>query len=220
VTPEHATLFVVASNRLMREVLARAFRKRQEFSLRGSAPFSPELLRRIVSASPRILLFESPTKSPAELDFIREVRLAVGGLKVLLVGMQEDENTFLAAVQAGATGYMLEDASAADIVAAAQALVHDEAVCPPRLCRILFKHIAEQSPGPLGFSGEPRPSLTRRQLCLLRLMARGLSNKEIAAQLNLSEQTIKNHIHRMLDRTQTDDRMAMVKVARRHGLLS
>jgi two-component system nitrate/nitrite response regulator NarL len=215
-----ARVFIVASNRPVREALARAVAKRPEFVLGGTAPFSPEALGLIVSTRTRILLFEPPTKSLAELDFICEVRRSRSGLKVVLVGMTEDESAFLAAVQAGVTGYLLEDASAGDIVAAARALLREEAVCPPRLCHALFTHVAENSSGPFGLVGEPRLSLTRRQRQLVGLIAKGLTNKEIATQLNLSEQTVKNHIHNMLERAQADDRLALVKLAGRCGLLS
>jgi DNA-binding CsgD family transcriptional regulator len=72
-----------------------------------------------------------------------------------------------------------------------------EAVCPPRLCRTLFQHIASSGNGHAILRTKARTGLTRPEQQLVPLIGRGLTNKEIAAQLNLSEQTVKNRIHRI-----------------------
>jgi DNA-binding CsgD family transcriptional regulator len=116
------------------------------------------------------------------------------------------------AVRAGVSGYLLNDASAADVIAAIRAVSRGEAVCPAQLCKVLFDSVAGSS--------KSIPSvrniglrLTRRQQELLPMIARGQTNKEIASYLNLSEQTVKNHIHRMLRKMGANDRLQITEIA-------
>jgi DNA-binding NarL/FixJ family response regulator len=133
--------------------------------------------------------------------------------QVLVIGMDADECAFLRAVRAGVSGYLLNDASAADVIAAVRAVARGEAVCPSQLCKALFDSFA----GVRKFTPSVRNMglrLTRRQQELLPMIARGLTNKEIASHLNLSEQTAKNHIHRMLRKVGAKDRLQVIEVCR------
>jgi two-component system nitrate/nitrite response regulator NarL len=137
--------------------------------------------------------------------------------KTILIGMEPDEELFLAAVRSGVMGYLLKDASVSDLVAAVRAVYRGEAVCPPQLCCTLFRfvaHIVEE--GPVKRSAS-RPDLTLRQQQLIALVAKGLTNKEIAAQLNLSEFTVRNHIHRILKQVDVGSRSEAVEAIRGHG---
>lgn len=137
--------------------------------------------------------------------------------QILMIGMDADEDAFLKAVRAGVSGYLLHEASATDVVAAIRAVARREAVCPPQFCRALFDIVA----GARRFTPGIRkvgPRLTRRQQELLPMVARGLTNKEIASHLNLSEQTVKNHIHRLLRRMGANDRSEAVEIARAETL--
>jgi DNA-binding NarL/FixJ family response regulator len=127
--------------------------------------------------------------------------------------MEEDEKQFLTAVRFGVAGFLLSDASASEVVAAVRAAAREEAVCPPRLCRVLFRLIARaaaEAPAPQ-IKQRFTHSLTIRQQQLIFLIARGLTNKEISSQLNLSEYTIKNHIHRIMKRVEAKSRQEVVE---------
>jgi DNA-binding NarL/FixJ family response regulator len=89
-----------------------------------------------------------------------------------------------------------------------------DGVCPPRLCLSLFKYVAKNGNDMEGFRSKSNGGLTRREQELVPLIAKGLTNKEIASRLNLSEQTIKNHIHRILQRMGAADRLAVVEKVR------
>jgi DNA-binding NarL/FixJ family response regulator len=119
--------------------------------------------------------------------------------KTLLICMSDDCDQFLAAVHGGATGYLLREASTADVIAAVRATFRGEAVCPPKLCAELFHRLSQTAIEPAP-AQHTRPTLTLRQQRLATLVAKGLSNKEIAAQLNLSEFTVKNHLRRIMKR--------------------
>lgn len=149
-----------------------------------------------------------------DFSLVDAVARTVRATRTILINMLDDEATFLKAVCAGADGYLLQHASAADVVAAIRAVHQGDAVCPPRLCRTLFQHIASNGASQSTLRAKERTGLTRREQQLVPLIGRGLTNKEIAAHLNLSEQTVKNHIHRILQRMGAADRFAAVEIAR------
>jgi DNA-binding NarL/FixJ family response regulator len=135
-----------------------------------------------------------------------------------MIGMDADRDTFLRAVQDGVVGYVLKDASAIEVAAAVRSVAGEEAVCPPRLCLALFEHVATQCSQRPSFYIKHGLGLTRREQQLVHMIGSGLTNKEIATQLNLSEQTVKNHIHRMLRKLGATGRLAAVEMCRTEGI--
>jgi DNA-binding NarL/FixJ family response regulator len=152
--------------------------------------------------------------SNGALDFqlMDDLRHMYPNVKVLMIGMDPNESTFLTAVRAGVSGYLLNDASAMEVIAAIRAVSRGEAVCPPLLCSALFRIVAKGEAF-IPSVEKMRLRLTRRQQELVPMIARGLTNKEIASHLNLSEQTIKNHIHRILRKVGANDRFEVVEMA-------
>jgi len=211
-------VFILAENRLLREALARILSKKSDIQVVGASPFSPQVIGEIVSAAPDVLLSDSAAVGLSELHLISELRSAIPGLRVVMIGMEPDRETFLRAVQDGVVGYILKDASAAEVSSAVRSVASNEAVCPARLCLALFEHVSSQRIQLPSFQIKHTLGLTRREQQLVQLVSRGLTNKEIAAQLHLSEQTVKNHIHRMLRKLGASDRLAAVELCRTHGV--
>ena len=205
-------VFLVADNRLLRESLERTLRKRSDISVVGALPFSSTTLEQLIEASTQVFLFHSLLGEPCALDFIQAARRALPEIKVVLVGMACDEKTFLRAVRAGAVGYVLQEAGAMDVVNAVRSVCQCEAVWPPRLCRALLDFIVQEAPARLARRVRRRSGLSCREEQLVPLIAKGLTNKEIAGHFNLSEQTVKNHIHRMLRKMGAPDRNAIVEL--------
>ena len=113
-------------------------------------------------------------------------------------------------------GYLLNDASSEDVVQAIKLVARGEAVCPPKLCMFLFRHFAATCGNRLE---EDAHGLTMRQRQLMDLVSKGLSNKEIAIRLNLSQFTVKNHIRRILQNVDAETRYQAVDVMRARGIL-
>lgn len=173
---------------------------------------TPETARRIVSASADVLLLDILAPLLEGLNHVRQMREALPQLKIVLMGMENDNRQFLEAVKRGVIGYVLRDASASDVVAAVRAVAQSAAVCPPQFSKVLFDFVAQHSTADRALTGELPLVLTRRERQLVPLIARGLTNKEIAAHFNLSEQTIKNHIHRICNKVGADGRLELLEV--------
>jgi len=192
-------VFIVSENRLLRDALARIFEQEPDLHVVGAARLCREATE-ISTARPDVLLLNPPALAISDLSDLTRIRRRAPQLKIVAFGMEESEEAFLAAVRAGVVGYVLKDAYSADIVTAVRLAARGEAVCPPRLCLCLFAHFANQPTGMPRLRLRTRLPLTRREQELVPMIAQGLTNKEIAAQLNLSAQTVKNHVHRILQK--------------------
>src|SRR5215470_3534334 len=208
-------IFLLVGNRLLRDTLLRLFRKPSDVSIVGQGSPSATPSTDIKESNCDVILADSiPASSSGDAG-----PHGIPGAELLLVGMEDDEDQFFSAVRAGSSGYLLKDASAADVLSAVRSVSRGEAVCPPRLCLSLFKWVAEES-RETARNSDSRPSLTIRQQQLVSLVARGLTNKEIASALNLSEFTVKNHLHRIMKQVDAESRHEAVASARAHGYLT
>ena len=213
-------VFILAENRLLREALARILNKKSDIHVVGTSAFTPDIVQQIAGMSPHVLLSDSATVALSDLRLVSEVRAAMPGLKVVMVGMEAEPETFLKAVRDGIVGYVLKEASAVEVAACVRSVANGEAVCPPTLCMTLFEQLANPTPQPATFVFKRELGLTRREQQLVQMISRGLTNKEIAGQLNLSEQTVKNHIHRMLRKLGASDRFGAVERCRVPGAVA
>ena len=179
---DRAQVYVLVENRLVRETLVRLFRKRPDLCVVGQGG-TAEANNVLNSQFDIVVLDNLDTASllaPRLLDRLQ----APGTVGVVLIDMQDDEEQFLKAVRSGVSGYLLSDASANDVVSAVRAVARGEAVCPPRLCLALFRFVARVGRDTLTqIKQASLHALTIRQQQLISLVARGLTNKEIASQL-------------------------------------
>jgi DNA-binding NarL/FixJ family response regulator len=209
-------VYLVAENRLLREALVRLFRKRSDLCVVGENSHSESILEQIASAETEVLLLDCLNPACKSDDIIFGLRKSVPHLRVVLFSMDEDPDLFLQAVRLGVNGYVLKNASAAQLIDAVRAVAHGEAVCPERFCKLLFQVIANESAQKANAQqrSSVRFELTHRQRQLMSLVAMGLSNKEIAANLNLSEFTVKNHIYRVMKQVDAQSRHEAVSLIR------
>lgn len=216
---ESVQVFILAENRLLREALTRILGKKNDIRVVGASAFSPDVVEQISSAAPDVLLSDSAAVALSDLRLVSEVRAAIPGLKVVMIGMDADREIFLRAVRDGIVGFVLKDASAMEVATAVRSVANKEAVCPPGLCLALFESVASRT-NTASFVIRHNLGLTRREQQLVQMISHGLTNKEIASQLNLSEQTVKNHIHRMLRKLGATDRLGAVEICRIPGAVA
>jgi DNA-binding NarL/FixJ family response regulator len=213
-------VYLVAEHRLLRETLVRLLRKRADIRVVGEGRHLDSTSEQVIASSCRVLLLDSLTANVTKL--IDDLYDKAPQIKIVLFGMDEDPQIFLIAVRLGVSGYVSKEASAAEIIAAVRAVAQGESVCPPKLCMILFQHVASEfRKQPVITDREARIKfgLTHRQSQLVALVARGLSNKEIAASLNLSEFTVKSHLRRIMKQVNAESRFEAVDMMRANGFL-
>jgi DNA-binding NarL/FixJ family response regulator len=216
---DSASIFMVTGSRLLRETLSKILKRRGAGSICGVSPSLPGVAATIAESGADVLILDSAAARLSDWTLISEIKVLVPDIKVVLIDMEEDPEIFLDCVRAGAVGYILKDASACEIVSAIQAIVQGQAACPSQLCMHLFRAFSEQRRSYPNARIKLEFGLTRRQQQLVPFIAQGLTNKEIAAQLNISEQTVKNHIHEVIRRVGATDRLQVVELTRVWGPL-
>jgi len=213
-------IYLLAQNRLVREVLVRMFRKRMDLAVVGANHDSSGALEELTVIPCDVLLLDS-------LDTLRAIRQRVKvaerlrEVKMVLFGMEEDPECFFQAVRLGVSGYLPKDASSAHMIGAVRNVMRGEAICPPKLCKLLFELVSKgrlPSSGTVERGSQIVNDLTCRQRQLMALVAKGMTNKEIAASLQLSQFTVKNHIRRVMTHLQAGSRHQAVDVIRTSGL--
>ena len=213
------SVMVVAQNRLLREALTRMLKKKENIDVVGGEESDPLAGDWLSRTNADVLLLTSRGTLHEDLVVIHRVRTAAPRTRIVLLGMVKNEGEFLQCVRAGINGYLLHDASAEDVIDGVKAAHAGEAVCPRSLCTALFRYLEGESSLTMCGSPRRRMGLTRREQQLMPLIAKGLTNKEIANHFSLSEQTVKNHLYRMKQKTHAEDRLDIVQLYRVQGFL-
>jgi DNA-binding NarL/FixJ family response regulator len=206
-------VFVAAENRLLQEHLTRMLVRRPDIEVlsRGLGPVEAEALQ---EEAPDILLLTSQGNVSEDLAVIQNVKAAAPDVQMLLLGIREDEEEFLQYIRAGIKGYLMQDASAEGVLGAISALRNGQVACPAALCALLFQYCERAAMELPSVELHQRLGLTRREQQLIPLLARGMTNKEIANHFCLSEQTVKNHLYRMKQKVGADGRLGIVEACR------
>ncbi len=207
-------IYLVSESCLLREALVKMLTRRNEMRVTGASGMTSDAFREIVAAAPDVLLCDVSLAKMSGVSLVPELTRVLPELKIVLFGMSEDSAASLSAVRIGVRGYLTREASGSDIAGVVIAVAAGRAVCPPGLCSVLFDYVAGAEDPTSRFRLRPGLGLTRREQQLVGMLACGLTNKEIAAKLFLSEYTIKNHVHRILKKIGADCRMAVVEQCR------
>ena len=215
---ELVRVFLLIENRLLREALVRLLRKRPDFTVVGQCGQADLAIQEMLETNCDVLVVGSSQSDWLAATFALE-SACHPAFKIVLIGMEADENQFMAMIRAGVTGYLLKDASASDVLYAVRAVFRGEAVCPPQLCSALCRFVVQMPKETSAQGIRSRPDLTLRQQQLVALVAKGLTNKEIASRLNLSAFTVRNHIHRILKQLDAETRSEAVDVVRASGYM-
>jgi DNA-binding NarL/FixJ family response regulator len=215
-------VYLVVENRLLREALVRLFRKQEDITVVGQQQPRETTARGITASDCDVLLLDYLAANSTK-NTLTELAVAHSPVKVILFGMEKDPQCFLNAVRLGISAYLFNDASSEEVISAVRRVVRGEAICPPTLCKILFDQVSQDFWRRSGMADKAACSklgLTFRQRELVSLVAKGMSNKEIASTLNLSEYTVKNHIYRIMKQVEADSRQEAVDLIRAGGHFS
>jgi DNA-binding NarL/FixJ family response regulator len=207
---DEVSVFLLCENRLLREALLRILGKRAGLIIVGASGYSPEALRDVTACRPQVILLDCVGEAVAQPLLLRYLHEALPATRTVMVGMEQKEEHFFHSVREGAAGYVLREASAAEVIGAIRSVAAGEAVCPPCFSATLFRCASEQLAIRQNLQSRGRSELSRREEQLVELVCWGLTNKEIALRLHLSEHTVKNHIHNILKKTGASDRVSLV----------
>jgi DNA-binding NarL/FixJ family response regulator len=208
-------VFIADDQLLVRQGIRRLLELDQELQIVGEAEDGAETIERVPAAQPDVLLLDVRMPRKSGVDVLRELSAVRALPATLILTTFDDAEVVLEAIRAGARGFMLKDVSYEQLISAIRAVAAGETVFQPAITQRLLRAKDTIAADGLG----PAESLTERERQVVRLMAGGYSNKEIAHALGTAEGTIKNHVSSILIKLGARDRTRAVLKALESGLL-
>lgn len=212
-------IVILHGNRLVRESLALVLAQQDGISVVGVAAGFDQVDRELTSVQPDLFVLDLEGPGRGGLANARRIRAISSKAKILVINVPDTEADVLACIEmGGASGYLLQDASVENLLSNVRAVVAGEALCSPRIASLAFSRISALACQNRPFHSDNMAHLTRREVEIVALIEDGLSNKEIAASLNIEVQTVKNHVHNILDKLKVDGRREAARCAKERGL--
>jgi DNA-binding NarL/FixJ family response regulator len=178
-----------------------------------------EAVRRAPAARPEVVVLDLQLPVMSGVEVTRSLVAADPSVRVLVLSASGEHADVLEAVKAGATGYLVKSASSAELLSAVARTALGEAVFTPGLAGLVLGEYRRLSVEPVvAGSGPAVPRLTERETEVLRLVAKGLSYKDIAERLVISHRTVQNHVQNTLNKLQLHNRVELVRYAIEQGL--
>jgi DNA-binding NarL/FixJ family response regulator len=153
------------------------------------------------------------------IEATRQIRSSLPGTRVLILTVSDDEDDLYEAIKAGANGYLLKEISVEEVSVAVHAVMRGQSLISPSMASKLLDEFNALARKAAQMEQYATPVLTARELEVLKLVARGMSNKEVADQLFISDNTVKNHVRNILEKLHLHSRMEAVMYAVRKRLL-
>jgi DNA-binding NarL/FixJ family response regulator len=217
--PAPITVMVVDDHPMWRDAVARDLTE-AGFGVVATAGDGLGAVRRARATNPRVLVLDLNLPGLPGVQVCKELVGSVPGLRVLVLSASGEHADVLEAVKSGATGYLVKSASTDELIEAVRRTAAGDAVFTPGLAGLVlgeYRRLAAEPAG--GPSDGPRaPQLTERETEVLRLVAKGLSYKQIAERLVISHRTVQNHVQNTLGKLQLHNRVELVRYAIERGL--
>jgi DNA-binding NarL/FixJ family response regulator len=209
-------VFIADDQAMVREGFGALLGAQPDIVVVGDAADGAAAVTKARALAPDVVLMD--VRMPV-MDGLEATRRLAGGPRILILTTFDLDDYVFEALRAGASGFLLKDAPAADLINAVRVVAAGEALLAPSVTRKLIAEFTART-----HAGRPRPAalnaLTPRETDVLRLIARGQSNQEIAAELVVAEQTVKTHIGRILAKLGLRDRAQAVVFAYETGLVT
>ena len=179
----------------------------------GEAADGTSAVALVVDLAPDVVLMDLNLPDLSGVEATTRILRTAPGTRVLMMTMSVDDDAVVAAMRAGARGYVVKGAGRADLLQAIRAVAAGGAVFSPAVADRLGHFFTG-----LGGGREAFPQLTAREVEVLDLVARGLENRRIARELHLSDKTVRNHVSNLLGKLGVDQRSEAIERARAAGL--
>jgi DNA-binding NarL/FixJ family response regulator len=209
-------VMVVDDHPIWREAIERDLRA-AGLDVVGAAGDGEQALRRMAAARPQVVVLDLRLPVLDGVETTLRIAAEHPGVRVLVLSASGEEGDVLAAIKAGATGYLVKSASSAELVEAVRRTAAGDAVFTPGLAGLVLGEFRRMMSSP-GKDDDSGPRLTERETEILRLVAKGLSSRQIAERLVLSHRTVQNHTQNVLAKLQLHNRVELARYAIERGL--
>jgi DNA-binding NarL/FixJ family response regulator len=218
--PPRVRIIVADDHHVVRTGFAAMLDTQPDFSVIGTARDGTEAVRLCRELSPDVVLMDVRMPGMDGIEATRQLASSgPGGPRILILTTFDLDQYVYDALRAGASGFLLKDITAERLFEAVRVIAAGDALLAPAVTRRLISEFTRLQPPPAAPAAAALAELTPRETQVLRLVAAGLSNPEIAAQLVVTEETVKTHVSRMLSKLGLRDRTQAVVTAYETGLV-
>lgn len=194
------------------EGLAELLRRRPELEVVGRAADGAQAIAMARALMPDVILMDVRMPGVSGLEATRRIKAELPAIRILMLTMSEDDADLFEAVKSGAQGYLLKNTTSAQLVHYIEAAVAGEAPISGLMAAKMLAELAQ--PSRIARAETPDEGLSKREEEVLRCLAAGLSNREIAERLVISENTVKKHLRNILDKLHVQNRVQAALAAR------
>jgi DNA-binding NarL/FixJ family response regulator len=218
VPDQKITVMVVDDHPMWRDGVARDLTE-AGLDVVATAANGTDALTRAAATRPNVVVLDLQIPAPNGVEVTARLVKDDPTVRVLILSASGEQDDVLEAVKAGATGYLVKSASRAELLDAVSRVAAGDTVFTPGLAGLVLGEYRRLSDTPAAASSDPdAPRLTDRETEVLRLVAKGLSYKQIAERLFLSHRTVQNHVQNTLRKLQLHNRVQLVRYAIEQGL--
>ena len=216
---EPIRILLVDDKALFRTAIAELIDAQDGLEVVGEAENGLEAVEKARALKPDVVVMDIEMPVMDGVQATRLIREQVPNVRVLILTVSESDDHLLEAIRFGAQGYLLKNLRPAELYSMVRAAMRNESPLSPGIAKRLLGQIRDGTTHPIVPTAAPEtPTLTRRELEVLQLVADGISNKEIATSLFITEGTVKNHIHNALEKLQLENRTQAAAYIVRQGL--
>jgi DNA-binding NarL/FixJ family response regulator len=200
-------ILLIEDNRIFREGITALIDAQADLCVVASLSGGHDTLEKARAAKPHVILMDLGLRNENGLRIASALAKSMPAARVIVMGLIPSQQEIIEFVEAGAAGFLLKDASIDDVLSTIRSVARGTKVLPPPLTGMLFTHVVDQAlkKGQRALTEAVR--MTKREKEVIVLVAEGMSNKEIAARLNLSTFTVKSHIHNILEKLALNSRL-------------
>ncbi len=212
-------VLIVDDHRVVREGLSAILKSKENIQVLGEAQDGQEAVEKARSLLPDVILMDVSMPKMTGVEATRIIKREFPHIGIIALTMYEEQQYIFDLVRGGATGYLLKDSDSDQIVKAIQSVYRGDSLIHPAVASKILAEFSLMTQKKGKKSSWVEHDLTEREITVLRLVADGKTNKEIANHLDLSEKTVKNHVRNIFHKLQVYDRTQAAILAIRKGLI-
>ena len=219
--PDPIRVLIVDDHALFRRGLEMVLAEEPDIELVGEASDGTEAVAKAGEALPDVILMDIRMPKSSGIEACRAMKEVAPSAKIVMLTISDEEEDLFEAIRAGASGYLLKDIPYDEVADVVRAVHGGQSLINPSMAAKLLTEFAAlaKRDGEERAQEVPAPKLTDREMEVLRLVARGMNNRDIAKELFISENTVKNHVRNILEKLQIHSRMEAVMIAVRENLI-
>jgi two-component system NarL family response regulator len=219
--PDPIRAFIVDDHALFRRGLEMVLAAEDDIELVGEASDGAEAVEKAAESLPDVVLMDIRMPKSSGIEACRAMKEAAPSSKIVMLTISDEEEDLFEAIRAGASGYLLKDIPLDEVADVVRAVYGGQSLINPSMAGKLLTEFATLAKRDDEERAQqvPAPKLTDREMQVLKLVARGMNNRDIAKELFISENTVKNHVRNILEKLQIHSRMEAVMIAVREKLI-